>query len=180
MAQAKAAQTKTASQAKTAEPKAVPAAKVTKLPSQRVTGHAAASLSTHVQVKATPAVSSASKVRKTAASKKAVASKKGPQVWLWVPLLATDEIVKAKYLGEKEEVFRIRKEDGSFRRSNGAASLVNPTQAQLDKLSKFASEMLAKKDVSKEMTRACKELARQCEKVTKEMAEKGMLAVAAK
>ncbi len=160
------AKAKPASKAKTAQPK------VTKLPSQVVTGHPSASLSTHVTVPATPAVSSARKVSKkvgakTASTKQVV----GAKLYVWIPLEMTDKLVAAKFIGLGEDVFRIRKEDGSYRRSNGSASMIDPSKAQLEKLAAFASELASQKETSKSLLRACKETMRQVDKVSKEMAK---------
>lgn len=170
------AKTKTAA----AKTKAAPAkakTRVTKLPSQRVTGHASASLSTHVQVKAEPGTASRAKTAASKAKQAAPARKPAePQAWLWIASLVTDEIVKAKYLGLPEEVFRIRKEDGSLRRKCGGASLVNPTRAQLDKLSEFAEAELAKPEMAKYSHRkaAYKRLVAQVAKVQVDMAGLGI------
>jgi len=158
------AKAKPASKAKTAEPK------VTKLPSQVVTGHPSASLSTHVTVPATPAISSARKASKKVGAKKASTKQAvGAKLYVWIPLEMTDKLVAAKFIGLGEDVFRIRKEDGSYRRSNGSASMIDPDKAQLVKLAGFASKLAQDKSASKSLLRACKETLRQVAKVNEQM-----------
>lgn len=114
--------------------------KVTKLPSQLVTGHAEASLTRN---KPSKPASKAQPKAKAASQPKEAKVKELPKVWCWISAQAIDEIRKAHWLGFAEADYRCETRNG------GGGSFLNPTPAQLDKLEAFANEQLAKPENQK-------------------------------
>ena len=141
--------------------------KVTKLPSQVVTGHADVTLTTNKRSQPATASKPTSKAKPASEPK----VKELPKVWCWISAQAIDEISKANWLGFAEADYRCETRNG------GGGSFLNPTPAQLDKLEAFANEQLAKPENQKGSGKSIyKRLAEQACKARLDMVKVGRFA----